>query len=84
MKTLVDLKFFKIAEKKIGDTTWYAHIKQKDLKVSTLHYEKDGIVGLSLLTTNDYDGHQKFKEIAKHFEMNREIKLKLRSLHDVA
>jgi len=68
MKTLVDLKFFKIAEKKIGDITWYAHIKQKDLKVSTLHYETDGIAGLSLLTTSDYDGVKKFKEIAKHFE----------------
>ena len=76
MKTLVDLKFFKIVQKKIGNVTYYAHISQKDLKVFSIHYEKDGIVGLRKIGKTKI-----FKELTKIFEMNREIKLKLRSIH---
>lgn len=84
MKTLMNLKAHKIAEKKIEDITYYAIISNKTLKVLTIHYEKDGIVGLSLLKTDDYNGQEKFNEIAKHFEINRELRLKLRSLYNVA
>ena len=84
MKTLMNLKAHKIAEKKIEDITYYAIISNKTLKVLTIHYEKDSIVGLSLLKTDDYNGQEKFNEIAKHFEINRELRLKLRSLYNVA
>jgi len=55
----------------------------------SIFYQRDGVHGMTKVRKYDNPDcfgkpTKRFQDLAKHFEINRELKLKLRSLHDVA
>tara|TARA_A100001201_G_scaffold79023_1_gene70772 strand:- start:169 stop:438 length:270 start_codon:yes stop_codon:yes gene_type:complete len=82
-------KFTNVVKKTINDVNYFAVIKNNNLKVMSIFYQRDGVHGMTKVRKYDNPDcfgkpTKRFQDLAKHFEINRELKLKLRSLHDVA